>query len=243
MVDYLKIYERYFPDEITRQGFIGYMKQYIEALLKNPASAKVSDYLEKYGITSEKALKELLDARILRRTEKIKTEYDGKDTFCVKYEPVSKETNWEAVLRNLYIKLFENYKVDNDMYLKESTTCGDATGGAFLTGPDGEQEGLNNQIQVPFMTTDKKGKKKTEIVKRTFAEGKKRTIIITNKQKKYLEEVTSTMSVGGGVDGSVEGGNSYGYDAPAFVDAETANHKKILTDKNLQKGIAAYGTV
>ena len=113
------------------------------------------------------------------------------------------------------------------MYLKETTSCGDVTGGAFLTGVDGD-EGLNNQIQVPLTTTDKKGKKKTEIIRRTFAEGKKRTIIITNKQKKYLEEVTSTMSVGGGVEGSVEGGNSYAYDAPAFLDADTADHKDMM---------------
>lgn len=66
------------------------------------------------------------------------------------------------------------------------------------------------------------------IIRRTFAEGKKRTIIITNKQKKYLEEVTSTMSVGGGVEGSVEGGNSYAYDAPAFLDADTADHKDMM---------------
>jgi hypothetical protein len=241
MVDTVKIYERYFPDEITRQGFIGHTEKYMKDLLSNPASAKIDEYLEKYGLTTENLLKELLDNGIIKRDEKIISGNGGKDVFSVKYTIIG--VGYRQKMRNLFIKLFQNHKVDNDMYLKESTTCGDATGGAFLTGPDGEQEGLNNQIQVPFMTTDKKGKKKTEIVKRKFEECKKRTIIITNKQKKYLEEVTSTMSVGGGVDGSVEGGNSYSYDAPAFVDAETADHKKIMTDKNLQKGIAAYGTV
>lgn len=237
MVDTLSIYERYFPDRITPQGFEGHMLLYIQQLLSdNAPAAKIDEYLEKYGLTSEKVLKELLDNRILKRTEKIKTGSDGKDVFCVKYEPCYKDINYHKVLRNLYIKLFENYRVDNDMYLKETTSCGDVTGGAFLTGVDGD-EGLNNQIQVPLTTTDKKGKKKTEIIRRTFAEGKKRTIIITNKQKEYLEEVTSTMSVGGGVDGSVEGGNSYDYVAPLggknkFY-APANDRQGILQDPNL----------
>lgn len=224
MIDTLKIYERYFPDEITPQGFIGHMLRYIQELLSdNAPAAKIDEYLEKYGLTSEKALKELLDNRILKRTERIKSGGDGKDVFCVKYEPYYKDINYHKVLRNLYIKLFENYRVDNDMYLKEEDGGYAGTNGATSAAD------VNDTAPImPLKIKNAKGKTEEPIIRRTFAEGKKRTIIITNKQKEYLEEVTSTMSVGGGVDGNVEGGNSYAYDAPAFVDAETADHKNMM---------------
>lgn len=195
MVDTTKIYERYFPEEITRQGFIGHMGEYIKQLLSDPASAKVSDYLEKYGITSEKALKELLDNCIIMRSEKIKKGNNGKDVFTVKYTVPS--ADYKQKMRNLYIKLFENYMVDDDKLIKEdgegamgggATSCADVTGGE------------NNQTQVP-------------LTKKPI----RRNIIITEKQRKYIEETTATSTVG-----------DYTYDAPAFVDAETADHKDIM---------------
>lgn len=185
MVDTTKIYERYFPEEITRQGFIGHMGEYIKQLLSDPASAKVSDYLEKYGITSEKALKELLDNCIIMRSEKIKKGNNGKDVFTVKYTVPN--ADFKKKMRNLYIKLFENYMVDDDKLIKEdgegaigggATSCADVTGGE------------NNQIQVPIF-----GKKPI-----------RRNIIITEKQRKYIEEATATSNIG-----------SYTYDAPGLV--------------------------
>ncbi len=104
MIDMTKIYERYFPDRITRQGFIGNAFAYIKQLLNSPTTAKVSDYLENYGVTSEKLLKELLDNRILIRNEKIRRDDDGKDSFCISYKPGKKNINYNSVLRNLYIK-------------------------------------------------------------------------------------------------------------------------------------------
>ena len=196
MVDTTKIYERYFPEEITRQGFIGHMKKYIKDLLSDPASAKVDEYLEKYGITSEKALKELLDNCIILRTEKIKDGNNGKDVFTIKYKVPN--SDFKKKMRNLYIKLFENYMVDDDKLIKEdgegamgggATTCTDVTGGE------------NNQIQVPLF-----GKKPI-----------RRNIIITEKQRKYIEEATATSNIG-----------DYTYDVPAFIDPETADHKNIM---------------
>ena len=195
MVDTLKIYERYFPEEITRQGFIGHMKKYIKDLLSDPASAKVDEYLEKYGITSEKALKELLDNCIIIRSEKIKDGHNGKDVFTVKYKVPN--ADFKKKMRNLYIKLFENYMVDDDKLIKEdgggamgggATSCADVTGGE------------NNQIQVP-------------LTKKPI----RRNIIITEKQRKYIEEATATSNIG-----------DYTYDAPAFIDPETADHKNIM---------------
>ena len=204
MVDTLKIHERYFPEEITRQGFIGHMKKYIKELLSDPASAKVDEYLEKYGITSEKALKELLDNCIIIRSEKIKDGHNGKDVFTVKYKVPN--ADFKKKMRNLYIKLFENHMVDDDKLIKEdgegamgggATSCADVTGGE------------NNQIQVPvFGMVSKKPKQECK---------KNRSIIITEKQRKYIEEATATSTVG-----------DYTYDAPAFVDAETADHKNIM---------------
>ena len=99
MIDMTKIYERYFPDRITRQGFIGNALAYIKQLLNSPTTAKVSDYLENYGVTSEKLLKELLDNRILIRSEKIRRDDDGKDSFCISYKPGKKNVNYNSVLR------------------------------------------------------------------------------------------------------------------------------------------------
>ena len=223
MVDTLKIYERYFPDEITPQGFIGHMLRYIQELLSdNAPAAKIDEYLEKYGLTSEKALKELLDNRILKRTEKIRKDIDGRDVFYIKYKP-NEGINIKQALRNLYIQTFENHMVDNDKFLKEEDGGYAGTNGATSAAD------VNDTAPImPLKIKNAKGETEEPIIRRTFAEGKKRTIIITNKQKKYLEEVTSIMSVGGGVDGNVEGGNSYAYDAPAFVDAETADHQNIM---------------
>jgi len=109
------------------------------------------------------------------------------------------------------------------MYLKEED------GGYAGTNGASSAADVNDTAPImPLTIKNKKGESEEPIIRRTFAEGKKRTIIITNKQKKYLEEVTSTMSVGGGVEGSVEGGNSYAYDAPAFLDADTADHKDMM---------------
>lgn len=121
--------ESYFPDEeITRYGFISHMESYIKQLLQNPEKASVDDYLMKFGINSPKALVMLLKrtdpsdetSAVLIRKESIKPDENDmtdkgvpKDKFHVKYRLPRKD--YMKKMRNLFISLFENYKVNNDI--------------------------------------------------------------------------------------------------------------------------------
>lgn len=120
--------ESYFPDEeITRYGFISHMEDYIKQLLKNPETAKVDDYLTKFGIGSPQALMALVkrsdpsdeNSAVLIRTEKIKPDEENavegaivKDKFYIKYKLPRKD--YMKKMRNLFIKMFENHIVDNN---------------------------------------------------------------------------------------------------------------------------------
>ena len=86
--------EGYFGDEITRYGFISHMKSFIRQLLTDPTKAQIDDYLQKHGLTNEKAVEILIKSPkgdknkgpVLYRKETIKKGNDGKDVFCVKYQ-------------------------------------------------------------------------------------------------------------------------------------------------------------
>jgi hypothetical protein len=75
-----------------------------------------------------------------------------------------------------------------------------------------------------------------KIISRTFAEGKKRTVFMTEDQvryiKKTIDEATASTS-------DVTPASELAY--PAFTDAETANHKNICSDPELMKGGVAAG--
>lgn len=121
--------ESYFPDtEITRYGFISHMESYIKQLLQNPQTAKVDDYLMKFGVDSPKALVALLKrtdpsdetSAVLIRKESIKPDEENteegkipKDKFHIKYRLPRKD--YMKKMRNLFINMFENYTADNDV--------------------------------------------------------------------------------------------------------------------------------
>lgn len=121
--------ESYFPDtEITRYGFISHMESFIKQLLQNPQTARVDDYLMKFGVDSPKALVALLKrtdpsdetSAILIRKESIKPDEENaeegkvpKDKFHIKYKLPRKD--YMKKMRNLYINMFENYMVNSDM--------------------------------------------------------------------------------------------------------------------------------
>lgn len=119
--------ESYFPDEeITLWGFISHMEDYIKQLLQNPETAKVDDYLMKFGIGSPQALIALIkrtdpsdeNSAVLIRTERIKPDENAKegevvkDKFHIKYKLPRKD--YMKKMRNLFISMFENHMVDNN---------------------------------------------------------------------------------------------------------------------------------
>ena len=113
----------------------------------------------------------------------------------------------------------------NKPVVKETTDCAGAM-----------QDGGNNPDAGQFIAPYGGKKKGENIITRTFAEGKKRTVYMTEDQVKYIkkktvDEATTTFN-------ATSAGNAMGDITPpgAFTDAETANHKNICVDKNLMKG-------
>ena len=155
-----KLYiESYFPDEeMTRFGFISHMESYIKQLLTNPVTAKVDDYLMKFGLGSPSALLLLLkrsdpsdeNSAILIRKEKIVPEElseediangkKPKDKFVVKYKLPRKD--YMKKMRNLYISLFENHCIDGKSLNEENAND--------LESKVKKKKGMNDKITYSF---------------------------------------------------------------------------------------------
>lgn len=206
-------------DEITEWGFTSHMEDFVKQLLKDPATAKVSPFLEKHGIDNPKAVEILLkksdpndeNSAILIRKERIEDGgYDEngkrlKDKFHVKY--TAPRDGFSKKLKRAYIELFENYQCDNPMLNEE----GDAMGSTTTFGSNGFN-GSGQFIQPLFgkplhrdIYSPNKPKKK-----------KKKKIQITEEQYEALKEMATT-----------DAGN-YQYDVPFGGDDETTDHSDMM---------------
>ena len=218
-------------DELTRYGFISHMEAYIKQLLADPIKAKVDDYLESHGIDSPTALKYLLEpsdkanpeSAIILRKEHIKTSKDtGKDFFTVKYSLPRKD--YDRKMRNLYIKLFENYQTNNPLLTEdgEGATNADASG-QFVQPLFGKP--ITRKInRITSDDTDQKEDdiKMPDVLKERNM--KKRTVILSEEQIEKLREATP--------------GGFPIYDAPASITSKndpTLDHSNMMA-KSWQEG-------
>jgi hypothetical protein len=219
--------------EVTYYQFSSHVQNFLSKLKDKPTQAKPSKFLEDNGFAKEKLIRILIKRNILRRKESIKdpTNSDEKKAkYYVKYTII--RNGFEDKMKKFY----------NDYFGKEVLTecdCGGCMGGATEGGGATNCDSVGGQYTVPFggvqyrksyLSTRKKDKKvpKPEnILGKTVSENtKKRKIKITESQMNYilekqgLDETTTTFSVG-----AETSRGDMGYDAPAFIDKETAERK------------------
>lgn len=223
--------------EVTYYKFSSHIQDFLSKLKTKPTQAKPSKFLEDNDLTKEKLVRILIKRNILKRKETIKDSTNSEEKtakYYVKY----------TIIRDGFTnKLKKMYK---DYFGKDVITecdCGSCMGGG-CEGGTSEGGGATNtdsvggQYTMPFMGVqrrksylDKKKNKKTpkpeEILGKTISENmKKRKIKITESQMNYilekqgLNETTTTFSVG-----SETTRGDMGYDAPAFIDKETADRE------------------
>lgn len=200
-------------DEITRHGFVSNMEAFIRKLLSGKIDSQTNDYLLSHGISSDIALKCLLDrpdkndptSAVLSRKESIKTDKDtNKDRFYVKYT-LNDTRNLEKKLRNIYIKLFEYHIVDDNKMLNEESNEPPFIADEFTIGAEGASK--TDVLSRPIYHVKTKNENTNKM---------KKTVILSEDQLKYLAEM-----------GCCDAGG-YEYTAPAFSDPETRDHKNIM---------------
>lgn len=198
--------------EMTRYAFISHMEDYMKKLLSDPLKADTDDFLKSYGIDGPKAI-EILTMRsdpkdeksaVMIKTARIKdngVDENGKkskDTFSVTYKiPRDRYTN---KMRDLYIKLFESNIIEGTLLNEEDGGAAPAIGGdngggnnAVATNTDANnisdtQKGAGNASDSGQYVKPLFGKKKKDdIIRRTFNEGRK-TVFITEEQVEFLKE-------------------------------------------------------
>lgn len=200
-----KLTEGYFGDEMTRYGFISHMKSFIKQLLTDPTKARIDDYLQKHGLTNEKAVEILIKSPkggkskgpVLYRKETIKKSDGGKDVFCIKYQ-LPRE-GFKNKMRDLFIDLFESNIVEG-CPINEDGCEGVLQGGGEAFEAGEFSTALDKPIRKPL-----------------------RTVFMTEEQAAYIkrsiDEATASTS-----DVTPAGELAW----PAFGDKETCDHKNII---------------
>lgn len=200
-------------DEITRHGFVSNMEAFIRKLLSGKIDSQTNDYLLSHGISSDIALKYLLDkpdkndptSAVLSRKESIKTDKEtNKDRFHIKYT-LNDTRNLEKKLRNIYIKLFEYHIVDDNKMLNEESNEPPFIADEFTIGAEGASK--TGVLSMPIYHVKTKNENTNKM---------KKTVILSEEQLGYLMEM-----------GCCDAGG-YEYTAPAFSDPETRDHKNIM---------------
>lgn len=200
-------------DEITRHGFVSNMEAFIRKLLSGEINSQTNAYLLSHGISSDVALKCLLDkpdkndptSAVLSRKESIKTDKEtNKDRFHIKYT-LNDRRNLEKKLRNIYIKLFEYHIVDNNKLLNEGSNEPPYIADEFIIGAEGTSK--TDVLSRPIYHVKTKNENTIKM---------KKTVILSEEQVNYLTEM-----------GCCDAGG-YEYTAPAFSDKQTRDHKNIM---------------
>ena len=198
-------------DEITRHGFVSNMEAFIRKLLSGKIDSQTNAYLLSHGISSDVALKCLLDkpdkndptSAVLSRKESIKTDKEtNKDRFHIKYT-LNDRRNLEKKLRNIYIKLFEYHIVDDNKLLNEESNEPPYIADEFMIGT----ERPTDVLSMPIYHVKTKNENTAKM---------KKTVILSEEQLNYL------MEMGEGDAGDIQ------FTAPAFSDPETRDHKNIM---------------
>jgi hypothetical protein len=218
--------------EVTYYQFSSHIQNFLSKLKNKPTQAKPSKFLEDNEFTKEKLIRILIKRNILKRKESIKDPTNSEEKtakYYVKYTII--RDGFEDKMKKFY----------KDYFGKEVLTecdCGSCTGGAEGGGAT-NADFVGGQYTVPFggvqhrksyLSTRKKNKKEPKpenILGKEISENmKKRKIKLTESQMNYilnkqgLDESTTTFSVG-----AETTRGDMGYDAPAFIDKETAERE------------------
>ena len=219
---------------ITYYQFYSNIQNFLTKLKSKPTTAEPSKMLKDNDFGKEKLIRVLIKRNILKRKESIKdptNSEEKKAKYYVKYTII--RDKFDDKMKNLYKDYF------GKEVLEEcdcgGCICGSEEGGGGATNCDF----VGGQYTVPFgnvqrrrsylSTRKKKNKepKPEDILGKNISEYmKKRRIKLTESQmdyilnKKGINETTTTFSVG-----AETTRGDMGYDAPAFIDKETAERE------------------
>lgn len=203
-------------DEITRHGFVSNMEAFIRKLLSGEINSQTNAYLLSHGISSDVALKCLLDkpdkndptSAVLSRKESIKTDKEtNKDRFHIKYT-LNDKRSLEKKLRNIYIKLFEYHIVGDNKLLNEDSNEPPYIADEFIIGAD--EHSKTDILSMPIYHVKTKNENTTKM---------KKTVILSEEQLNYIKEAMGCCTAG-----------SFQYDVPfgASKNDPTLNHSNIM---------------
>jgi hypothetical protein len=219
--------------EVTYYQFYSNIQNFLSKLKSKPTSAEPSKLLKDNDFGKEKLIRVLIKRNIIKRKESIKDPTNSEEKtakYYVKYTII--RDKFEDKIKTLYHDYF-----GKDVL--EECDCGGCDGGAMEGGGATNCSFVGGQYTVPFgnmqrrksyLTTRKKKNKEPkpeEVLGKNISENmNKRRIKLTESQmdyilnKKGINETTTTFSVG-----AETTRGDMGYDAPAFIDKETAERK------------------
>lgn len=218
---------------VTYYQFYSNIQNFLSKLKSKPTSAEPSKLLKDNDFGKEKLIRVLIKRNIIKRKESIKDSTNSEEKtakYYVKYTII--RDKFEDKMKTLYHDYF-----GKDVL--EECDCGGCDGGSTEGGGATNCSFVGGQYTVPFggmqrrksyLTTRKKKNKEPkpeEVLGKNISENmKKRRIKLTESQmdyilnKKGINETTTTFSVG-----AETTRGDMGYDAPAFIDKETAERK------------------
>jgi hypothetical protein len=138
--------------------FKSYVKDYIKKLLKDPIYAKPDAFLVHHDLNGERLKKELEDAKIIVKKERV---IDGNksDDFGITYKVPTE--NFKRKLKRLYQRLFEENIIEGTIL--SECDCGGCMGGA------GNAAFCNDSAPITPLTKEPlRRKKKLIITKEQF---------------------------------------------------------------------------
>lgn len=203
-----------FEEIVTFEVFSKEIKKFLLELLNKPNNPNFNTFWTDKGFSRDKFIQFLLKRDIIEKEEKI----SEVNTINFKYKVPKKD--FDRKLKKLYIFLFEENvpkkypKIETDTEIDESTGCGGVTGG-------------ENTIVQPLFGIQKKdlystkNENKNHIQDMIKDELKATYPLLFDEEEDEEEmvESTTTMSVG-----------DYTYDAPPFIDKESADRKNIFAN-------------
>lgn len=122
-------------EKIDKFAFKSHVKDYIKKLLSNPVSAQPDEFLIQHGFNGETLKKELEDANIIIKSEKI-INSGGKDKFVISYKVPAE--NFVRKLTRLYNRLCEENIIEGTIL--NECDCGGCLGGATNANITGNAE-------------------------------------------------------------------------------------------------------
>lgn len=209
------------PLETTFYAFESHLKAFMRALLEDPADARPDDFFKERGLSRGVLIRHMTQQGLLEKEEDI-LDCDGHAVMSVSYK--IPRARFYSNMRKLYIRLFEknvppvNRRRGATAGITEDDGGAGALGGATNASSSGQyvQPLFGVQRRKVYATESVVDALKDGIVKETARslEEIEEALDIPDEDGKDgdgIEEATTTSTVG-----------DYAYDAPAFVDKDSA---------------------